>query len=164
MVWNYLLASFGLGESCWTGSIMAMVLDFWDDFLIRSMISFGRTSLMRWLGTKKGNKKKSLNIVARTQWNQLEMTSKRLWLLICMNKYKLPIRGFRLGLTCPEAAKWFLTALKMLDVFLGFSYSALLSASEVSSSNWSKRLSVSVASKTVILRGKIIFFHILLLP
>ena len=80
-----------------------------------------------------------------------------------INKYKLPIRGFRLGLTCPEAAKWFLTALKMLDVFLGFSYSALLSASEVSSSNWSKRLSVSVASKTVILRGKIIFLHILLL-
>ena len=49
----YLLASFGLGESCWTGSIMAMVLDFWDDFRIRSMISFGRTSLIRWLGTGK---------------------------------------------------------------------------------------------------------------
>ena len=59
----YLLASFGLGESCWTGSIMAMVLDFWDDFLIRSMISFGRTSLMRWLGTEK-SKKKSLNVIA----------------------------------------------------------------------------------------------------
>ena len=54
-----------------------------------------------------------------------------------------------MGLTCPETAKWFLTALKMLDVFLGFSNSALLSASEVSSSNWSKRLSVSVASKTI---------------
>ena len=66
-----------------------------------------------------------------------------------------------MGLTWPEAAKWFFTALKMLDVFLGFSYSTLLSASEVSSSNWSKRLSVSVASKTVILRGKISKYYFL---
>ena len=124
-----------------------MVLDFWDDFLIRSMISFGRTSLMRWLGTEKSKKKVLMSSLLR------------LWLLIYIQK--LPIRGFRLGLTCPEAAKWFLTALKMLDVFLGFSNSALLSASEVSSSNWSKRLSVSVASKTVILRGKISKYYFL---
>jgi hypothetical protein len=37
----------------WTGSMIAMVLDFWEEALILSMISRGRASLILWLGTEK---------------------------------------------------------------------------------------------------------------
>ena len=36
----------------WTGSMIAMVLDFWEEALILSIISRGRASLILWLGTE----------------------------------------------------------------------------------------------------------------
>lgn len=40
----------------WTGSIIAMVLDLTEEALMRSMISLGMASLIRWLGTEKRKK------------------------------------------------------------------------------------------------------------